>query len=183
MGTWALEFIAVGRGGLLRQLASYTPTSALRVFEQGQFRLSTVAVTLTAGIAGFALAGVWLNEGRTTRSRLLRSAGVILVFALAGWGGSLLRATWDLSENRRNSFSAADEAALSRIRQRLRVTVFLSPEDPRLMDLDRNILSKLARILPRVEVVYAAHSRAGLFENPGDHYGEILVRLGPGERR
>jgi ABC-2 type transport system permease protein len=177
VGTWALEFIAVGRGGLLQKLASYTPTSSLRVFEQGQFRLSTVAVTLTLGIAGFALAGIWLTEGRTLKSRLVRSAVMALAFGLVLWGSSLLRATWDVSENRRNSFPASDEAALRQIRQPLGVTVFLSPEDPRLMDLDRNILSKLARILPAVQIAYAAHSRTGLFEGPGDHYGEVWYRL------
>ncbi len=35
VGTWALDFIAAGRGGFVQQLASYTPTAALRSFEQG----------------------------------------------------------------------------------------------------------------------------------------------------
>ena len=123
------------------------------------------------------LAGIWLHEGRTVRARCLASVGLLLVFTLCVVAASRLRTAWDLSENRRNSFSAADEAALSRIRQPLRVTVFLSPEDPRLMDLDRNILAKLARILPDVEIVHAAHSRAGLFEAPGDHYGEVWYEI------
>src|SRR6185295_7083937 len=49
VGTWALEFIAFGRGGILQKVASYTPTAALRAFEQGQLRLSTVVVLLAAG--------------------------------------------------------------------------------------------------------------------------------------
>ena len=178
VGTWALEFVAVGRGGLLQKLASYTPTAALRVFEQGQLRLGTVAVSLTLGVAGFALAAVWLPERRKLSARLFASAAVALFFGLAMWGGSLVRSTWDLSENRRNSFSVADEAALRRIRLPLEVTVILAPEDPRLMDLDRNVLSKLERILPRMEVDYAAHSRMGLFESAGDHYGEVWYELG-----
>jgi hypothetical protein len=177
VGTWALDFIAVGRGGWLQKLASYTPASALRVFEQGQFRSSTVAVTLTLGIAGFALAGIWLAEGRRLRTRLVRSAGLAILLAVTVWGGSLLRSTWDVSENRRNSFPVVDEAALRQIRQPLAVTVFLSPEDPRLMDLDRNILGKLSRILPAVHVTYAAHTRTGLFAAPGDHYGEVWYQL------
>ena len=71
VGTWALEFIAAGRGGTLQKLASYTPTAALRVFEQGEFRLSAVLVTLAIGIAGFALAANWLHPGRTLRARCL----------------------------------------------------------------------------------------------------------------
>ena len=91
------------------------------------------------------------------------------------WNASHLRAAWDLSENRRNSFPAPDEAALRQIRAPLRVTVNLAPEDPRLMDLDRNILSKLERVLPAVEIAYTARSRSGLFE--GDHYGEVWYEL------
>jgi ABC-type transport system involved in multi-copper enzyme maturation permease subunit len=177
VGTWALEFIAAGRGGALQKLASYTPTAALRVFEQGELRLATVLVTVAIGLAGFALAAVWLHPGRPIRYRLIAGAATLLLFTLAVTAASRLRPAWDLSENRRNSFSAADETALARIRQPLRVTVFLSPEDPRLMDLDRNILAKLARILPDVEIVHAAHSRTGLFEAGGDRYGEVWYQL------
>ncbi len=177
VGTWALEFVAAGRGGILQKLASYTPTSALRVFEQGEFRLSTVLVTVAIGFAGFVLAAVWLHEGRTIRARGIATLVAVLVLALTVSAASRLRSAWDLSENRRNSFSAADESALALIRQPLRVTVFLSPEDPRLLDLDRNILAKLARILPEVEIVHAAHSRSGLFEAPGDHYGEVWYEM------
>ena len=46
VGTWALDFVAAGRGGLLARIAAYTPTAALRVFEQGQLRLATVVILL-----------------------------------------------------------------------------------------------------------------------------------------
>jgi ABC-2 type transport system permease protein len=178
VGTWALDFMAAGRGGLPQMLATYTPTAALRFFEQGQLRLSTVIVEVLLGVAGFVLAAVWLHTGRTLRRRLFFSAATVTMLAVGVWAASLPRAAWDLSENRRNSFSPAAEAALYQIRSRLHVTIYLAAEDPRLMDLDRNILSKLQRILPRVDVDYAAHSRAGLFENPGDHYGEVWYELG-----
>jgi ABC-2 type transport system permease protein len=177
VGTWVLEFVAAGRGGWLQKAASFTPTSALRVFEQGLFRLSTVTVTVLLGLAGFTLAAIWLQQGRTLRARLIRTGCAIAVFAIALYAASLPRATWDLSENRRNSFPESDEAALRRIRDPLRVTVFLAAEDPRRLDLDRNILGKLERILPRIEIVYAARSRSGLFEAPGDHYGEIWYEI------
>ncbi len=177
VGTWALEFVGMSRGGALQELASYTPTSALRVFEQGELQLSSVVVTLTLGLAGFVLAAVWLPTRLNLRLRLAGSAAVLLVSSLMLWGGSVLRPSWDLSENRRNSFSRADEAALRQIRRPLSVLVFLAPEDPRLMDLDRNILSKLKRILPGVHVDYTARTRAGLFEGPGDHYGEVWYEI------
>ena len=178
VGAWALEFIAAGRGGLLQKLAGYTPNAALRVFEQGEFRLSTVLATFATGIVGFALAGIWLRAGRAWRVRTIATVAVIVAFALLLLGASRLRASWDLSENRRNSFSAADERTLTRIAQPLRITVYLSPEDPRLADLDRNILAKLQRALPQVDILYAARSRAGLFEAPGDHYGEVWYEIG-----
>jgi ABC-2 type transport system permease protein len=168
VGTWALDFVVAGRG-----LGAYTPTAALRVFEQGQLRLSIVLVSLILGIGGFTIAAAWLPA----RSRLVGSMGATLAIGAALWAGSLPRASWDLSENHRNSFSPSAEAALRQIEDPLRVTVFLAAEDPRLMDLDRSILSKLRRILPRLDVEYAAHSRAGLFEGASDHYGEVWYEL------
>ncbi|MCU1286091.1 MAG: hypothetical protein JWO13_2441 [Acidobacteriales bacterium] len=172
LGTWALEFIAAGRGGLLQQIASFTPTAALRSFEQGQLRLSTLLAICIFTIAGFFIASVWLNIGLRTRQHLQRTIAIAAILIIVVIPAANVRAAWDLSEDRRNSFSAADEAALAQIRQSLHVTVYLAAEDPRLMDLDRNILSKLRRILPQIEVEYASQSRSGLFES-GNHYGEV----------
>jgi len=178
VGTWVLEFVAAGRGGWLQKAASFTPASALRIFEQGLFRLSTVTVTLLLGLAGFTLAAIWLRQGDAPRIRWIRTALAVAVFTMALYTASLPRAAWDVSENRRNSFPEADEVALRRIRDPLLITVYLAAEDPRRLDLDRNILSKLERILPHVDIVYAARSRSGLFEAPGDHYGEIWYEIG-----
>jgi ABC-2 type transport system permease protein len=177
VGTWALDFVAAGRGGLLQSLAVYTPTAALRVFEQGQLRVSIVLVSIILGAGGFAIAGIWLPGRRTLRSRLLGSIGAAVGMCLALCAASLPRASWDLSENRRNSFSPSAEAALRTVHDPLRVTVFLAAEDPRLMDLERGILNKLRRVLPELNVDYAAHTRAGLFEGASDHYGEVWYEL------
>ena len=177
VGTWVLEFVAAGRGGWLQKLAAFTPTSALRVFELGLFRVSTVAVTLLLGVAGFVIAAIWLRDGMSARTRALRTGAALAILIVAIYAGSQAKASFDLSENRRNSFPAPDEAALRQIRDPLHVTVYLAPEDPRRLDLDRNILARLERILPAMEVRYAAHSRSGLFEAPGDRYGEIWYEL------
>jgi ABC-type transport system involved in multi-copper enzyme maturation permease subunit len=177
VGTWALDFIAAGRGGFLQQLASYTPTATLRFFEHGLLRLSIVGAMLAFSVAGFALAGIWLHTGRTWRFRLLRTLTLALILACVIVGANGVRASWDASENRRNSFSGADEAALAQIRQPLRVTVLLSPEDPRLTDFEQNVLRKLRRVLPRLDVDYSSNSRTGLFEKPEDHYGEIWYEM------
>ena len=178
VGTWALDFIGAGRGGWTQELAAYTPTAALRVFEQGLLRLSTMTVTAALSIGGFALATLWLHTGRSWRYRLLVTSVVVITLTAAVSAGAALRPSWDLSENRRNSFSRTDEAALKQIKEPLRVTVYLSPEDPRLTDLERSILSKLQRILPRVEVDYAASGRTGLFEGAEEHYGEVWYEMG-----
>ena len=89
-----------------------------------------------------------------------------------------LRRAWDLSEDRRSSFPPADEARLRAIRAPLTVTVHLAPEDPRLADLQRGVLDPLARVLPHLTVVTAARSTTGLFEGPGQGYGEIWYALG-----
>jgi ABC-type transport system involved in multi-copper enzyme maturation permease subunit len=178
LGTWALDFLAAGRGGWMQGLAAYTPAAVLRVFEQGQLRLSTVINITVLSLACLALAAVWLHTGRSLGQRLLGTCAVALVVTGVVALGSTVRHSWDLSEDRRNSFSRADESALKQIQKPLRVRVYLAAEDPRLMDLERNILNKLKRLLPRLDVEYAATSRAGLFEGAEDHYGEVWYELG-----
>ena len=178
VGTWALDFIAAGRGGLVQQLASYTPTAALRSFEQGLLRGNAVVVIVLLSCAGFGLAAIWLHTGRTVKSRLLRTLLLLVVAAGLVWAGASLRKSWDVSENRRNSFSSEDEARLRRVDQPLKITIFLSPEDPRLTDFEQNVLRKLRRVLGKLDVEYAATSRTGLFETGDDHYGEIWYELG-----
>lgn len=178
VGTWALDFIAAGRGGLVQQLASYTPTAALRSFEQGLLRLNVLVVMLLLSCAAVGLAAIWLDTGRAFRSRFGRSLVLLLVTAGFIWGAANVRRSWDVSENRRNSFSAVDEVALRQVNQPLKITIFLAPEDPRLTDFEQNVLKKLRRSLGKLDVEYAATSRSGLFENAEDRYGEIWYELG-----
>ncbi|HMV83577.1 MAG TPA: ABC transporter permease [Blastocatellia bacterium] len=175
LGTWALDFIAAGRGGWPAEIAAYTPVAALRWFEQGLLRLNTVAVMAVITLLGFALTALWMQAGKKLSARLLHTLAAVVVAAAAIWLSSSARASWDVSENRRNSFPRADEQALRQIREPLRITINLAAEDPRLMDYERSILNKLRRVLPRVEAVYAAQSQTGLFEGAGaqDRYGEI----------
>src|SRR5262249_36348093 len=89
VGTWALDFVAAGRGGVLQKLDAYTPAAALRIFEQGQLRLSIVLVSLIFGAGGFVLAAVWLPTRRNLQSRLIGSVAAALLIAAALWAGSL----------------------------------------------------------------------------------------------
>jgi ABC-type transport system involved in multi-copper enzyme maturation permease subunit len=177
VGTWALDFIAAGRGGWLQQLANYTPTAALRSFEHGLLQLNTVVVILVIVLWAFSLAACWLNTGRTFGVRLLSTLAITSMVVVVLFGAAGLRASWDLSENRRNSFPAADETALRQIREPLSITVILAPEDPRLTDFEQNVLSKLRRNLSSLKVTYVAGSQTGLFEGSEDHYGEIWYEM------
>jgi hypothetical protein len=182
LGTWALDFVAAGRGGWMAEVAAFTPTAALRWFEQGLLRLSTVLVMLAMALAGFALAAIWLHAGRKLRQRWLWTASLMAAIAIVIWISAMPLTSWETSENRRNSFPQADEIALRQIHDPLRITINLAPEDPRLMDYERSILNKLKRLLPRLNAEYAAQSRTGLFESgtggaDGERYGEIWYEL------
>jgi ABC-type transport system involved in multi-copper enzyme maturation permease subunit len=178
IGTWALDFIAAGRGGIVQTLASFTPTATLRGFERGLFRVDVVLVMLIVCLFGFSLAANWLHLGRSIKARM---AGTAVLLILAGLFIlnvlMLVRSSFDLSENRRNSFSAADESALAHIPEALTITPFLSSEDPRMMDFENNVLVKLRRSVPELRVAYPLAGRSGLFENDA-RYGEIVYHLG-----
>jgi hypothetical protein len=133
---------------------------------------------LALSLGGFVLAAIWLHTGRSLRFRVPATAVLVITITVVCFGAAHLRSSWDMSENRRNSFSLADELALKQINQPLKITVFLAPEDPRLTDLEQGVVRKLRRVLPLLEVDYAANTRTGLFENAADHYGEIWYELG-----
>ena len=178
LGTWALDYVAAARGGAIEEIAQYTPSAALRVFEHGELRVSTVLVLGALAIGGLAVAAVWMQQGRALARRVTGAVAVVLLVAVAATLFAKVRATRDVSEDRRNSFPLADEAALRAIDQPLTITVYLAAEDPRLTDLERGVLAKLRRVMQHVTVVYGAKGRSGLFEKPNEHYGEVYYELG-----
>ena len=178
LGTWALDYIAAARGGALEEIARYTPSAALRVFEHGELRVSTVLVLCVLAIGGLAVAAAWMQQGRPLSRRLTSASVAVLIVALASTLFARIRVSIDVSEDRRNSFPLADEAALRAIDQPLAITVYLAAEDPRLTDLERGVLAKLRRVMKHVTVAYGAKGRSGLFEKPDEHYGEVYYELG-----
>ena len=174
IGTWALDFIAAGRGGLLQTLASYTPAAMLRGFERGLFRVDVALVLLALSMLGFVLAAIWLQLGR---ARVARTALAIAIGVVAIAGAAQVRTSFDVSENRRNSFSAADQQTLAKISEPLDITVYLAAEDPRMNDFANNVLVKLRRAVPRLRVHYPFAGRTGLFDNDA-RYSEVHYRLG-----
>src|SRR5262249_53101976 len=101
----------------------------------------------------------------------------------SGSGGALARAVLarppqirlpaDPTEDRRNSFPAADQRALAELREPLLITVHMATEDPRYVDLRRNVLSKLERVMPHVTVRLATAGQSVVGSTSEESYGEI----------
>lgn len=178
VGTWIISFVAAVQGGLWERIASYTPTAMVAEFQHGLLRLDMVLIALTLIAGGLALAAIWIRIGVAVRRRVGESLalGVIAVLVIAAC--SRVKTSWDLSENRMNSFPEVDEQALRKIQTPLRIEAHLAPEDPRRADLERQALSKLRRVMPSVQVEYASATSIGLFEQTSPHYGEIWYDLG-----
>lgn len=187
LASWALEFVAQVQGGLMQQLADLAPEGMLRTFERGEVRLDVIGIMVVTVASNLAVAIVWLHQGRERGLRWAVTLAILVATAVLSPLASASPRSWDVSEDRRNSFSRADEHALRSINEPLRVEVNLAPEDPRLADLDREVLRKLRRTVPNVSVVYTAYSVTGLFEpkaSPADmresnpSYGEVWYQVG-----
>jgi len=178
IGSWVLDFALAGQSGTLGWISRLSLTQALRTFEQGLFSV-TVVLGMFAAIASFAaLAAIWLHPGTSLRKRLARTilcvglAGILLAVA------TQLRKSSDVSEDKRNSFPAADQQALAGLNEPLIITVHLAPEDPRYVDLQRNVLSKLERIVPNVTINLATTGQSVIGSSGEVSYGEIEYSYG-----
>ena len=177
VGTWIINFIADVQGGIWERVAGYTPTAMVAEFQHGLIRVDVVLIATTLILTGLSLAAIWLRLGKGIRRRVYES-----IMLGAGASAIILACTWvtrslDTSENRMNSFPESDEAALRQIREPLRIVVHLAPEDPRRLDLDRQAISKLRRIMPNLNVEYISSTSIGLFEQTSENYGEIWYEL------
>jgi hypothetical protein len=134
---------------------------------------------MCAAITGFAtLAGIWLHPGVSLRHKLTRTT---LCVALAGVllaAATQLRKSIDVSEDKRNSFPAADQRALAELNKPVIITVHLAPEDPRYVDLQRNVLSKLERIVPNVTIRLVTAGQSVIGSAGEVSYGEIEYSYG-----
>jgi len=177
VGTWIMGFIAAVHGGFWERAVDYTPTAMVAQFQHGLVRLDVVLIALTLILAGLALGGIWMRLGIAVQRRVYESLALGTLTVAMVLVCRLARASWDMSENRMNSFSKADEETLRTIHQPLRIEAHLAPEDPRRTDLEHRVFSKLRRALPKLEIQYASATSIGLFEQTNPHYGEIWYRL------
>lgn len=177
IGTWALDFFSAGRGGWIAAIGAHTPAAMLRQFERGLLSGSVVMIALIITLALFAIGATFLNLRLRRSQRIARVAFVVMIGVVASLVASRSRTSADVSEDRRNSFSPADERLLRSIRQPLRLRLFLAAEDPRANDYERNVLTKLRRTVSDLRVEYPYGGRSALFEND-ERYGTIEYTLG-----
>jgi ABC-2 family transporter len=178
IGSWVLDFGLAGQPGVLEWISRLSLTQTLRSFEQGLLSLSLL-LGLAAAICGFAaLSAVWLHPGQPLQIKLIRSFACVAIVAAVLALATQIRLSIDLTEDRRNSFPAADQRALAELREPLAITVHLAPEDPRYVDLRRNVLAKLERVLPHVTVRLATTGQSVVGSTSEEAYGEIDFSYG-----
>jgi ABC-2 type transport system permease protein len=172
IGSWVLDFTVAGQPGVLAWIGQLSLTQTLHGFEQGLLSAGLV-LGLAVAIGGFAaLAAVWLPLGVTPRTKLLRSFACVAGAGVLLGAASQVKLASDVTEDRRNSFSAADQRLLATLTNLLTVTVHLAREDPRYVDLQRNVLAKLGRSLPDLSIRLAG-ARSLASSSGDDRYGEI----------
>jgi ABC-type transport system involved in multi-copper enzyme maturation permease subunit len=174
IGSWVLDFTVAGSPGPLAWVSRLSLTQTLRPFEQGLLSAGLVLGVAGAICGSAALAGIWLPPGVTLRRKFIRSTACLAAIVVVLGAAAQISLSVDVSEDQRNSFSSGDRQRLATLRLPLTVTVHLAPEDPRYADLQRNVLSKLERAMPKVSVRLAA-SR----QSKGDEaYGEVEYLYG-----
>ena len=178
VGTWILNFIAAVQGGWWERAAGYTPAEMVAEFQHGLLKLDTVLIALVLIVTGLGIAALWMQLGVRVSRRVYESIGIGALAAGCIVACMFVNTSWDTSEARSNSFPEADEQALRQIQTPLRIEVHLAQEDPRRADLEHRALSKLRRIMPKLEVRYVAATSIGLFEQTNAGYGEIWYELG-----
>lgn len=177
VGTWILTFIAAVHGGIWEKAVAYTPTAVVAQFQHGLIRLDVVLISIVLIITGLLLAAIWIRIGVAQRRRVYESLALLGTAVVVIVACTFASVSWDTSENRMNSFSKADEYALRQIHSPLQIEVHLAPEDPRAVDFERRVLSKLLRVVPKLEERYISATSIGLFEQSNPHYGEIWYRV------
>ncbi|MEI6244479.1 MAG: hypothetical protein WCQ64_05480, partial [Acidobacteriota bacterium] len=119
-----------------------------------------------------------IRLGVATRKRSGESIAAMATAAALLACCAYAHASWDTSENRQNSFSKKDEAALATITAPLHIEAHFAVEDSRRAELERTALAKLRRLMPNLTVDYVARTSVGLYEANTEHYGEIVYTLG-----
>ena len=173
LGAWVLDF-AAGSGGGLGILGNWSFTTQLRRFENGLLATNSIIYFLGLSVLFFSGAAIWIHPGRSRLHKIksLSRTTVLLLLIVAGF---LQRPAYiDVTENLRHSFNPADTQALQKMKKPLKITIHLSREDGRFYDFDHEILAKLRRVVPDLQVIFSQSRSSGIFGAAEDkNYGLI----------
>jgi ABC-2 type transport system permease protein len=112
IGSLVLDFTLAGGSGWSAWIAELSLTQTLRTFEQGLLSVGLL-LGISAVICGLAaLSTVWLPPGTSTRGKFARSVLCVLVTIAALGIATQIGRSFDLSEDRRNSFPSPDQQLL-----------------------------------------------------------------------
>ncbi len=173
LGSWVLDFSASTQSGeTMRWLPTLSLTAALRNFERGLFSSPDAVRLLIIGFGSLLLSSVFIQIGKSTKEKI-SFAGIVSIGCLALIAlGAVFPFYRDLSEDRRNSLPIEDEAIFRALPHKVDIRIFLTPDDPRYRDLERQLLSKFRRTIPHVQVKLMDTGKTALYGVGGtDNYG------------
>ncbi len=173
LGSWVLDF-AAGNGGWLGILGNWSFTTRLRQFESGLLSSNSIVYFFGLALFLFISTSIWIHPGRSLHNKLKSLAWAAALLLLV-FGAIMQRPAYiDVTENHKHSFNPAATRALKKMQKPLKITIHLTREDGRLYDFEHEILAKLRRIVPHLQVVFSKTQSAGLFgAAEDDNYGLI----------
>lgn len=175
LGSWVLDFASGSQGGWLKHLSFLSLTASLRAFEHGLFDLVQALRLCIAAASLLGLTMIWLPPGTPLIRKLSHTIAVAALASAMAFLSGLLIFYSDVTEDRRNSFNPSDELALKAMNLPLRITIHMNPEDSRLKEMERNVLAKLRRAVPKVKITYVYSGESGSFGSGDDpNYGLIV---------
>src|SRR5262249_5441159 len=121
VGTWVINFIAAVHGGIWERIASYTSSAMVAEFQRGLVQTKVILIALLFILAGLTIGAVWMRLGVPIHRRVLESLLIGACATVAVVACTFVRANWDLSESRQNSFPPQSEAILRKIPAPLRI--------------------------------------------------------------
>jgi ABC-2 type transport system permease protein len=179
LGSWVLDFAAAGGSSWLAKLSGLSLTALLKPFEEGLLIWNVAGGIAIASAGLFALTPLWWHPGKSLAVKLSASAAVLLVCVALLLSTHYVTGSVDFTEDQRHSFSPAVRAVLRQIQEPLHIRIYLAPEDPRMIDFDRSILSKLRRTLPRTDIINMETQAALVFKTGEDpDYGRVVYQIG-----
>jgi len=176
LGSWVLDFAVSGKADLLAFWENISLTGMLRQFENGLLSSTHLVSFLSIALLFFVFTVIWLHPGEVIQRKILKTFVCIIGFVIINAGTQLAPRFVDLTENKHHSFPAQYTTALQQLDKPLTITINLSPQDSRLLDLKQDVLGKLQRTVPHLQVHYTTGT-SGLFSKENDeNYGLIQYR-------